>query len=105
MTTREEQIRTRFEEFHDDNPQIWELFERFTLLLINKGFRHYSADAVVHRIRWHTAVDTGSEGEKINNNFTAYYARFFHQEHPAHRGFFRSRSQVSRGIPVAGKVL
>lgn len=92
MSKTKKTIRERFEEFDQDNPDVWELFKQFTFELINAGREYYSVDAVVHRIRWETAVQTESKDEyKINDHFTAHYARKFHDEFPKHTGFFRTR--------------
>ena len=75
------------------DPKAWTLFQKFTLELIARGFEHYSADAVMHRVRWETAISTGiTGGFKVNNDLTAFYARVFHMMNPAHHGFFRTRT-------------
>lgn len=85
-------IQERFERFDRENPHVWLHFERFTLLAIEAGRSHYSADAVCHRIRWHLNIETQSaDGFKINDHFTSRYARKFEQAHPEHAGFFRNR--------------
>jgi hypothetical protein len=77
------------------DPIAWRLFQRFTLELIERGYEHYSSDAVLHRVRWETSVSTADHsGFKCNNDVTALYARMFHLMHPQHDGFFRTR--VSR---------
>jgi hypothetical protein len=83
------------------NPHVWVLFERFTLSLIRRHFTRYSADAVLHRVRWETAVALEDEGSfKINNNWSAYYARKFCAEHPEHVDFFELRvSQADQVMP------
>lgn len=93
--TRKQEIDEQFHKFHTENPEVWNLFVEFTWQLITKGFEHYSADAVVHRIRWHSAVETTGGEYKINNNFVAGYARLFNYNYPSHRGFFRNRERVS----------
>jgi hypothetical protein len=85
-------IDNAFQAFHDANPEVWKLFQQFTFLLIDKKFQHYSADAVCHQIRWHTAVVTSDRDFKLNNNFTSRYARLFHKEYPKHSTFFRTRT-------------
>lgn len=81
-----------FEEFHAANPRVFELFEKFAFEVIGAGHRHYSADAILHRIRWHVAVETKSgDGFKINDHHSAYYARLFEARHPERSGFFRTR--------------
>jgi len=81
-----------FERFHRENPRVYELFKRFTFQLIERGFKHHSSDAVVHRIRWHTDVETttATDSFKIANAHTAFYARLFMADHPQHKGFFRT---------------
>jgi hypothetical protein len=81
----------RFAEFDAANPDVWRLFERFTLELIRRGFEHYSSDAVLHRVRWETAVSAKDGTFKIDNNWTPYFARKFHSHYPQYAGFFRTR--------------
>lgn len=38
---------------------------------------------------------------KINNNFTAHFARMFHIAHPRHDGFFRNRKLLSTSDEAA----
>lgn len=85
-----------FEDYHRANPQVYELFKQFTFEVIRSGRRHFSADAVLHRIRWEAAVKTtDSEGFKINNNYAAFYARKFMKDFPQYEGFFRTRRRRS----------
>ena len=89
-------VMRRFAELDLANPRIWILFERFTFEMIARGFLHYSADAVMHRVRWETAamLDDGSVF-KISNDWVAFYARKFHRMHPEHYGFFRLRPSMA----------
>ena len=95
-------IDAAFQAYHLANPDVWQLFEQFTMQAINAGLKHYSADAICHVIRWHTSVgyrggvigertETSLRNLKLNNNFTSRYARMFEEAHPGHRGFFRNR--------------
>lgn len=85
-------LKQAFEDFHAQNPGVYELFKRFTFELIQAGRTYYSSDAVCHRIRWHTAIETEGDDFKINNDYTAYYARKFMRDFPEYKGFFRVRS-------------
>lgn len=89
----------RFEEFDAAHPRIWEAFERFTFDRIRQGHQQYSADAIMHMVRWHTRA--GTDGHpKIANAWVAYYARKFMRVHPRHRGFFRTaRSKADAEFP------
>ena len=85
-------LEIEFDKFHGNNPHIYELFKKYVLQVIERGFQHYSARTIIHRIRWHTSVDTTDpEGFKINNNHSPYYARMFLARFPQHAGFFRNR--------------
>lgn len=83
---------TRFERFHRDNPHIYRLFDRFAREVIAKGHRQFAARAIFHRIRWETMVVTTGEDFKINNNYSAAYARRWMQDNPEYEGFFRTRA-------------
>lgn len=93
--SRIDEMRASFEEFHEQNPHVWKLFEGFTFEAINVGRPRYSAKAVVERIRWHVDIETNDPDFKINNNHTAFYARMFMDRHPEHEGFFEMRIQLS----------
>lgn len=84
-------LESAFQDFHEANPGVYRLFDRFTRQLLTRGVSRYSADAILHRIRWETAITTGDEF-KINNNFSAYYARLWLRNNPEHSGFFVLRS-------------
>ena len=82
---------TDFERFHQAHPDIYKLFKQFAFEKIVMGFKHYSADAVLHAVRWHCDVSTTNQAPKINNNYTAFYARMFHKDFPEYDGFFETR--------------
>lgn len=97
LVTRKDEIDEAFTAFHTENPDVWKMFLRFAQQVIRAGFDHYSADAIVHRIRWHVNVETHRESEfKINNNFVACYARTFHATYTEYEGFFRTRERTSK---------
>jgi len=86
------EIEQRFQQFHADNPQVYELFDRFTREVIRRGYKRFSSDAILHRIRWETSVVTTDRQFKINDHYTAYYARLWMQNNPQYDGFFSLRS-------------
>lgn len=99
--TRKEQIQRRFMEFHAANPHVWKLVEKYTLMLIERGFAHHSINAVFERVRWDINVDTKSEeGVKLNNDYRAHYTRLWNEVHPEHAGFFRTRRMRSADKPA-----
>lgn len=81
----------RFWEWHDANPHILTLFERFTLEAYRAGRKRFSAWAVAQRIRWFTEVETSGDDFKLRNDFIAIYARAITFRHPELDGFFDLR--------------
>jgi len=81
----------RFRKFHEDNPKVYELFTKFTFHVIKKGHNNFSADAIAHRIRWETTIETTDEEFKICNDHIAYYSRLFMAQFPEQDGFFRTK--------------
>ena len=78
----------------DDVPlQVRHLFERFALEVASKGFERYSADAILHRIRWHEKIERGYRGFKCNDHWTSCLSRWALRKHPElPLGFFELRS-------------
>ncbi len=79
-----------FAEYQEQNPDIWDKFKHFAEVTIEKGFKNYSAKGIFELIRWHTGARE-AKGFKVNNNYTAAYARKFMQEFPQYKEFFRTR--------------
>lgn len=75
------------------NPHFWPMFERFTLELAGRGYRQLSAKLIFERIRWESMIQTRGEEWKLNNNYTAFYARRYMQAHPEHGQMFSTRVQ------------
>jgi hypothetical protein len=82
--------------FHQKNPSVWGLFKGFSARLLRAGLKRYSADAVFHRIRWHVDVETEGEPVKLNDHYTAYYARMLEASDERFVGFFRKRHRSSK---------
>jgi hypothetical protein len=101
LEDRKSKQRKAFDEFDAENPHVYELFCRFAFQAVARGYENFSARAIIHRIRWETAIETteafpnpdSEDGGplKINNNHSPYYARKFMSEFPVHSGFFRTR--------------
>lgn len=71
--------------------EVLTLFESLTLKVIASGFSHYSADAILHRIRWEQHIERGNRDFTVNNNWAAPLARWFMAIHTIHAGFFELR--------------
>lgn len=101
MTTRHEELEEQAKAAHHKHPIIWEWFVQLTEDRIEKGFKYYSAKAIIEQVRWHTAdPEHGPDEFKINDNYTSFYARWFMIQFPKHKGFFRLRRQISKDKPA-----
>jgi len=82
----------RFAEYHARNPLVFKLFERFARTALQSGRTHYSAKAIMERVRWEISIKSqDDQGFKINNNYTSRYARLLATEYPEFKGFFHMR--------------
>lgn len=102
----------RWKEFHKANPAVWELFNHFTEEVIAAGHKRYSADAIMHRVRWETSVRTTSApiaGRilKINDHHVAYYARLWlYKNGKTHPNFFTLRNVAkAKASAAAGSLI
>lgn len=85
----------RFNQYHRDNPQVYELFKKFTFMAIRRGHKRLSAWMIANRIRWETSIETYSVEEyKISNDYIALYARKFMQDYPSYDGFFKIKQMT-----------
>lgn len=68
-------------------------FCRIALLLLERGRKHYSSDAISHVIRFHRDIGPDKDGFKMNDHYTAYMARELMGIgfHPNFDSFFETR--------------
>lgn len=90
----ERTIAERFEEFHRNNPQVFDLFRRFAEQALLAGQR-VGAKAIFERMRWETAIVTRGDTYSLNNSYTALYARLLEETDPRFVGFFEQRKRRS----------
>ena len=89
-------MQKQFEKYFKANPNVWRLFCGYTWEAYFAGRKKFSAQAIIERVRWHHDVEDRSVDEfKINNNFTAFYARKMMAMHPELEGFFRTRKSIA----------
>lgn len=92
----------KFEAYDKENPEIWEAFVKFTLEAEAAGRKRVGAKMIYERIRWFTQIEAKT-GFKLNNNYTAYYARKFQKVYPELKGIFETRKlSISREIQKVG---
>ena len=75
-------------DFHTRNPEVYNLIEKYTLELIDEGFKRYSIKAVYEKVRW---TPRNFKIKYLKNDYHAYYARYFMEQNPQHDGFYEIR--------------
>ena len=98
----DDQIPEGFIRYFKTHQHVWQLFQRFTFQVINRGFKHVSAESVWRHIRWEVEMKMGSdEGLKFYNDWrVCYYARLFHIKYPEHDGLLLTPKRRSKDKPV-----
>lgn len=96
-------MEAKFWTFVAENPEVYVEFDRHTKRLIRRGLTHYSADAVMHVVRFETSLRTTDKVWKLNNNHIAYFARLWIRNNPKHKGFFRFRDPRNGEVSAALK--
>jgi len=84
-------VRQSFEDFHRDNPQVFELLRNKALALKRNGWCTFGMKALVESARWSGRLETNGKPYRLNNNHVAGYARLLMETTPELRGFFRLR--------------
>lgn len=87
-------FQAEFDKFHSDNPTV--ISELVTLAdqLMERGHTQYSIKGLFEVLRHRRALKTvdAHSDFKLNNNYTAHYARLIMAEYPRLDGFFKIRS-------------
>lgn len=78
-----------FQQWHRDNPLIWEYFKQFSFAALNAGHKHISHWLIINRIRWEVFITTTGKDFKISNDLIAFYARLWRKTYPEHRSLFK----------------
>ena len=98
-------ITTRFLEFHQENPNVYRVLVRLARDWVAKtGRRKLAIKTLYERARWEIAMQTTDPEYKINNNFTAFYARLIRAQEPDLAGIFDLRtSEADEWIATIAK--
>jgi hypothetical protein len=85
----------RFWEFHNENPHVYALFDRFANEAVRAHRPRFSAYMIFERMRWYSLIETSDEKYKLNNNHRPYYARLWLKRNPQHAHLFETRTLLS----------
>lgn len=91
-----DKIANAFRKFHRENPSVYDELVKISRSLKSKGRCHYGIKALFEVVRFHRALNTNDPAFKLNNNYTALYARLIMENEPDLHGFFDTRLRKSR---------
>jgi hypothetical protein len=87
-----EQFTADFLEYLPANLHVYEAFEREALIVLRRGFKHYSARTIIEVLRHRSNLRETAGQWKLNDHNTPYLARLFGLIHPQHKGLFEFRA-------------
>lgn len=90
----ETELQTRFNQFHEDNPDVYNQLVKMAREVVKLGFNRYSCRTLFEVMRWHSRKQTeGVEAlhYKMNNDFCALYARKIMDENYDLKDLFDTR--------------
>lgn len=91
---KERKHKETFEEFCVRCPEVYRLLEGEALRMYNDGWKHYGIRKIWEWMRYHINIGRRPEDEfKLNDHFTAKYARLIMQRNPQLQGFFEIRER------------
>jgi hypothetical protein len=97
LITNEDRILREFKQFHFQNPHVYQGLRTLALQLKRAGRNYYGIKALFEVLRYEHALKTISDDYlKLNNNYTALYARKLMEEEQELDGFFRLRKRIAR---------
>lgn len=86
-------LRDRFEAFDRMNPAIYLELRRLAFQLLNAGHRKFGVKLLIEQVRWSLMITTSDpSGFKIDNRYTAFYARSLMRREPSLAGVFSLRA-------------
>lgn len=86
----------RFAEFHRVNGHVADALEALAGQWLAMHGR-VSIDALMHRLRWESGLQTRGDVYKLNNDWCAFYSRLLVERRPEWAGAFRMRRSVADG--------
>lgn len=87
-------IQQAFDDYHKNNPKVYDKFKELSLSAIKKGKKKISFKLILNVIRWEHFMNVNEQTDvfldnelrkfKINDAYASRYARMFINEFPEH---------------------
>ncbi len=91
-------IEDRWLEFHNTNPHIGPMLVDKALQLKRSGVKRWGIKNLWEVMRYDYRIRTGGKTYKLNNDYTALYARWVMDCEPELEGFFETRKRTAKGV-------
>ena len=92
-------IEQNFIKFHAKNPWVYDKLRSMALQLRRSGRKSSGIAMLFEVLRYEYALTTNSDdGLKLNNNYSALYARLLAQQEPELQDFFHMRLRKPRMV-------
>lgn len=93
-----------FQRFHAENPHVYERLKRLAFKLKVRGVERYGMKALWEVLRYEEALETNAPASsfRLNNNYTASYARLLMAQEEDLEGFFELRERMTQRGRVDG---
>lgn len=92
-----DRFRKEADEWIDANPDAWEFIVSEACKSASMGLM-FSVKQLAEYVRWHFRVNRGRSEFKLNNNWTAAFARRLGEEHPELKQYMNLRHSVLDGV-------
>jgi len=90
-------IEAAFFKFHAEHPEVYEELVRVARRLRQQGWKRFGIKTIFEVVRYRGMVgDLGGRRPKLNNNYSAYYARLVMEQEADLAGVFNTRAL---GVP------
>lgn len=88
-------ITARFWTFHGENPHVYDHLVRLARRAKRAGAERVGMKQLFEVLRWQVMLTTTDPDWKLNNDYTAPYARLIMQREPDLAGIFETRRSVT----------
>jgi len=92
---RKETIQQKFSRFHQRNPHVYDMIVTISKRMQQSGVNKFGMKGIFEYLRWQYAMQTQGDRYKLNNVFTAMYARMIMEREHGLRGFFETRNRLT----------
>jgi len=91
---KKETISEKFHRFHSRNPHVYDLIVEISRRMKQSGVHRFGMKGIFEYLRWQYAMQTQGDRYKLNNIFTALYARRIMECEDGLKDFFETRKRV-----------